>query len=353
MFSEPGTYRRGPEKGEIPLFTRGSIGLHSWRDAIGLYPKEQGPPYQVLAGFTFYFTSRGRGPSDMDIDDILRPVEMRLKLPGNEQPYFANMSEWYIYKILSPGSYLYRPRFLTLTGEEGHDVCFSILDKFPFDPGFPYWQYGRIIETDKPTSSKQRQSLYRVGLNVPVSEVVLPSWATDIPSEEELFEMMKSGLWKGIYEIEIDLQAFDVHPVSYQYNHCTTLVWLGLSKFDTGTLSTVLYNYVGDKTKSWPDTLWEGAALKMLSGAAAGNEYTIAANFSTDNNPPPGLPANEHLLKIDITGSTPLADGAQKGDQYEVKLPFIKHYEQMFFEKIEFMPGSYDAHTLKYSFEVD
>jgi len=188
---------------------------------------------------------------------------------------------------------------------------------------------------------------------VPVADSLIPAWAVDIPSEAELFELLKTDLWKGTYEISIDLQPFEVYHNYGQYNHASTLVWLSMQKFDTGKLSTVLYAYVGDKTKSWPDGLWEGATLKMLSGNAAGNTYAIATNLSTDDDPPPELPPDESLLKIGYPGPSPITDGVQPGDDYEIRLPFMQNYEKMFFDKIEFPPGSYNAQTLNYSFEVE
>jgi hypothetical protein len=353
MFDFYDMVRRGPKNGEIPLFCRGAIGLHAARDMIGLHPRPEGLPYQLLLGLTFMFTARGRNPADSHITETLKATEFRVKLPGSAAPYNSKMSGWIIYKVFHEGYILLRPDDLTLSGVDGDEVCFAILDKYPTDPGFPFWQFGSLFETDQENIPKQRWTLYRLGLNTPVYESTVPGWAEDIPSEAELLEMLKPNLWKGTYEIEIDLAPFKVDPDYKKDNHATMLVHLGLAIFDNGNLSYVGGKYVGDKTKPWPEELWIGTTLKMLSGAAEGKKYNVVDNHVTDNNPPPGMPPNERLLEVLYPGPTPASDGAKAGDHYEVKSYYAYHADTMLFEKIQFESGSHAPQTLHYTFEIE
>ena len=129
-----------PKEGEIPLFCKGAIGLKPKRDAIRLHRNPAGPPYQLIRGLYFHFTGQGKGCKEGDINNILKATEFRLKMPGSILPYHAKMSGWEIYREPFPGTIIYKPRIFTVTGEDGVDVHFSILDEHSTDPGFPFWQ---------------------------------------------------------------------------------------------------------------------------------------------------------------------------------------------------------------------
>lgn len=352
MFNPQGTYRRGPAEGEIALFCKGAIGLRSILDMIGLYPTEV-QPYMKIAGLTFMLTARGLNPSDYAIGTILKASKFKVTIPGGTLPYYSEMSGWQLHETHHDGYYSYRVLTLTLSGEEGTDVCFAKLNKYLLDPGFPFWQFGTLLETNEPDSPKQRFNLYRLGINVPVEGITVPDWAEGIPSKEELLEMLKPALWSGPYHISVKLLPFLVDPDYEKYNYLSMRVNLGLAIYDTGELSCVTGLYVGDKTKSWPDNLWTGTRLKMLSGDAEGNEYVVVGNFKTDNDPPFGLPPNENLLRVYSPGPTPSSDGAKKGDLYEVRSEFVYTYKTVLFDKIEFGAGSYEAQTFNYTFEID
>jgi hypothetical protein len=353
MFDGFDTVRRGPERGKIPLFCRGAIGMHATRDIIRLHPRPEGAPYQLLLGLTFMFTARGKGPGDYDISDILKATEFRVKLPGSAVPYQAEMSDWEMYKVFHEGYYLLKPVSLTLSGESGDDICFAILDQYSLDPGFPFWQFGCLFEKDKLNITKQRYSLYRLGVNVPVYGPTVPGWAEEIPTELELLEMLKPGLWKGTYRVSIDLAPFKVDVNYAKYNYANTLVKLSLAIYDDGQFSYVGGKYAGDKTKPWPDSLWSGSKLTILSGQAEGKEYAIVDNIATDNNPPPGLPPNERLLRVWQPGPTPKTDGAKAGDFYRIQSHFAYDIGHPLEERIDFEPGTHGAQTLDYTFEID
>lgn len=352
MFNPHGTYRRGPIKGEIALFCKGGIGLRSILDMIGLYPSEV-LPYMKIMGLTFMLTANGENPVDFPISTILKTSKFKVTIPGGTIPYYSEMSGWQLYKIHYPGIYSYRVKTLTLSSEEGSDVCFAKLNKYLLDPGFPFWQYGMLSERDMPSSPKKRANHYRLGVNVPVEGINVPGWAKDIPSKEELMEMLKPSLWPGPYHISIELLPFLVHPDYKKYNYLAMTVNLGLAIYDTGELSCVTGQYVGDKTKSWPGNLWSGTRLKMLSGVAEGNEYVVVGNFETDNDPPFGLPPNECLLRIYTPGPTPASDGVKKGDLYDIMSEFVYSCKTVLYDKIEFAPGSHGAQTFNYTFEID
>ncbi len=353
MFNPHGTYRRGPVKGEIGLLCKGAIGLRSILDMVGLYPIEEELPFKRLIGLTFMYTARGRNPADHPIGSVLKASNFKLTIPGGTIPYYAEMSDWKMYIIYDPGRYLKRPVSLTLSSEQGDDVCFAKLNKYLLDPGFPFWQYGRLIETNTPTSAKQIYSIYRLGVNVPVVEAAVPGWAEDIPSEAELFAMMKPALWAGPYTFSIDLSAFTVAEGYEDKNYSAMRVDMGLAIYDTGELSYVGSKYVGDKTKPWPDHLWSGTVLTMLSGVAVGKKYVVSDNFKTGSSPPYSLPPNERLLKVYMPGPTPESDGAKKGDTYKVQSHFNKSSKIVLSDKIEFGPGTHGAQTLNYWFELE
>jgi len=344
----------GPEQGEIPLFCKGAIGLQPYRDTIRLHTIPDGPPYQKLLGLTFYFTAEGKGPVDGDINLILTADEFRVKLPGSIEPYYAKMSDWGFHHEIFPGYYYYKPLTITLSGEEGDNVHFTIINKYSTDPHFPFWQYGSLYETYSDISPQHRGTLYRLGINVPVPDSNVPGWADKIPSEAELLEMLKPGLWKGVYEVEIDIPPCYVEEAFKKRNYVTTLVQLGGGKYDSGQVTYVGGWYVGDKTKPWPPGIWKGCLLTILSGQAEGISYLVVNNLVTDNNPPPGLPPNERLLEvIHQPGSIPFSDGVKPGDFYKVRSGFAYNIKQYVFDKIIFAPGFHDAQTLKYTFKVE
>ena len=196
----------GPKQGEIPLFCKGAIGLQPAKDIIRLHPIPEGSPYQKLLGLTFYLTAEGEGPLDGDISQILMANEFRVKLPGSIDPYYAKMSGWEFHHEILPGYYYYKPIKITLSGVDGDNVHFTIINQYSADPHFPFWQFGSLYETHNDTSPLHRWTLYRLGLNVPVPDAMVPGWADQIPSEFELLNMLQPGLWKGHYEVEIYIQ---------------------------------------------------------------------------------------------------------------------------------------------------
>jgi len=344
----------GPKQGEIPLFCKGAIGLRPTRDIIRLHAIPEGPPYQKLLGLTFYLTAQGEGPVDGDINQILMATEFRVKLPGSIEPYYAKMSGWEFHHEISPGYYYYKPLKITLSGEEGDDVVFAILHQHSTDPYFPFWQFGSFYETHNNMSPLHRWTLYRLGLNVPVPDVMVPGWADQIPSEAELLDMLKPGLWKGLYEVEIDIASCYVENAFKKHNYVATMVHLGGAKYDAGQVSYVGGWYVGDKSKPWPPGIWQGCLLTILSGEAEGKTYIVVNNIVTDDNPPIGLPPNERLLEVlHQPGSIPFSDGVKPGDFYKIQSGFAYNIKQYVADKIYFDTGSHDAQTLKYAFEVE
>ncbi len=328
-------------KGLIPLYDNHAIGIRPVGGNIGLHPMGA---ETLIAGIRVNVDILHFREYDTGGFMILENIE--LAVPAEVGNYVGKSEGWQYWKT-NGNTDIYKPNKLQFLPDHTEFTTFALLDAF--DEPDPYFYFGwsmRMEQKPIPNNTRQGTTVAYMGVNYPIEDLFRPGWE-EVPSEDELYGMLKPKAPEGAWNLKARISGFTVDPEPPQFTYITIRVQQGRSCVYTGAADFIeaADHVVGEKNLTWDGYQWGTAAtpgtLTFLTGMAAGHDFPVIGTFYTGSNPPPDYPQDTICFITSPSMPSPGEFGAVEGDEYRLVGPFLHNAHTLFEFHKDYGPGTY------------
>jgi hypothetical protein len=281
---------------------------------------------------------------------------LELQIPALESVYTSRIEGWQSLKSEGYIEY-FKPGKCLLLPKSGEQNTFCLLDEY--DEIDPYFYFGWGLRSDQmpPYGYRRRAIVGYMGVNYPVEDGFAPEF-TGIPTEIELFSMLKPSAPIGQWCVRAHLSGFTVDSEVNLDSYAAFLVWEGWSRFWRAQLDFVKPNarVIGKCNVDWSDINWGSTNapgdLSINSGTASGMHFRTIGQSYTGDYPPPGYPPKTWLIFTHPSDPIPSLCGVTPGDKFQLTSPFENQLFKLVHYKHTFEPGTYPPIDYEFPFEL-